>query len=113
MSGFFNLVHVHNKGAAFGLLGGLSMEFTRLFFIASSSLVLGVVGYLWYRLPEDSWQAAVGYSLVMAGALGNLIDRVRLGEVVDFWTSIGGATIGTPSTWPTAWCAWAPAGWSG
>ncbi len=82
--GFFNLVHVHNKGAAFGLLGGLSMAFTRLFFVATTGLVLGVVGYLWYRLPEASWQAAVGYSLIMAGALGNLIDRVRLGEVVDF-----------------------------
>ena len=84
VSGFFNLVHVHNKGAAFGLLGGLSLEFTRLFFIATTSLVLGVVGYLWYRLPENCWQAALGYSLIMAGALGNMIDRVRLGEVVDF-----------------------------
>ncbi len=82
--GFFNLVHVHNKGAAFGLLGGLSPEFTRLFFIATTSVVLAVVGYLWYRLPGDSWPAALGYSLIMAGALGNLIDRVRLGEVVDF-----------------------------
>ncbi len=84
VSGFCNLVHVHNKGAAFGLLGGLSPAFTRLFFLATTSLVLAVVGYLWYRLPENSWQAALGYSLIMAGALGNLIDRVRLGEVVDF-----------------------------
>ena len=84
VSGFFNLVHVHNKGAAFGLLGGLSVEFTRLFFIATTSLVLGVVAYLWYRLPQQNWQAALGYSLIMAGALGNLIDRVRLEEVVDF-----------------------------
>ncbi len=84
VSGFFNLVHVHNKGAAFGLLGHLPVEFTRLFFIITNSLVLAIVGYLWYRLPEDSWQSALGYSLIMAGALGNLIDRVRLGEVVDF-----------------------------
>ena len=84
VSGFFNLVHVHNKGAAFGLLNQLPVAYTRIFFIVTPSLVLAVVGYLWYRLPEDCWQAALGYSLIMAGALGNLIDRVRLGEVVDF-----------------------------
>ncbi len=84
VSGFFNLVHVHNKGAAFGLLGGLSVEFTRILFIATTGLVLAVVGYLWHRLPQECWPAALGYSLIMAGALGNLMDRVRLGEVVDF-----------------------------
>ena len=84
VDGLFNLVHVHNKGAAFGLLGHLSVEFTRLFFIATASLVLAVVGYLWCRLPPQDWRAGLGYSLIMAGALGNLIDRVRLGEVVDF-----------------------------
>ncbi len=84
VDGFFNLVHVHNKGAAFGLLGHLSMEFTRIVFVLTTGLVLAVVGYLWYRLPAGRWQPALGYSLIMAGALGNLIDRLRLGEVVDF-----------------------------
>ena len=83
-SGFFNLVHVHNKGAAFSLLNSIPAGFTRPFFIISTGLVLGVVGYLWWRLPPANWAAALGYSLIMAGAVGNLIDRVRLGEVVDF-----------------------------
>jgi signal peptidase II len=82
--GFFNLVHVHNKGAAFGILGGLPAVYTRIFFIITNGLVLAVVAWLWWRLPQGSWQMALGYSLVMAGALGNLIDRVRLGQVVDF-----------------------------
>ena len=82
--GFFNLVHVHNQGAAFGLLAGLPVTYTRLFFIITNGLVLSVVGYLWWRLPNTNWPAALGYSLIMTGALGNLIDRVRLGEVVDF-----------------------------
>ena len=82
--GFLNLVHVHNKGAAFSLLTGLSAGFTRPFFISITGLVLGVVGYLWWRLPPGCWQAALGYSLIMAGAAGNLLDRIRLGEVVDF-----------------------------
>jgi len=82
--GFFNLVHVHNQGAAFGLLAGLPVSFTRLFFIITNGLVLSVVGYFWWRQPPDGWQAGLGYSLIMAGALGNLVDRVRLGLVVDF-----------------------------
>ena len=77
-------MHVHNKGAAFSLLNSIPAGFTRPFFIISTGLVLGVVGYLWWRLPAANWPAALGYSLIMAGALGNLIDRVRLGEVVDF-----------------------------
>jgi len=82
--GFLNLVHIHNKGAAFGLLSGWSAEFAWLFFVATTGLVLVVLGYLWWRLPADHWPAALGYSLILTGALGNLIDRVRLGEVVDF-----------------------------
>lgn len=82
--GFFNLVHVHNKGAAFSLLNSISVGVTRPFFIITIGLVLGVVGYLWWRLPKTNWPAALGYSLIMTGAVGNLIDRVRLGEVVDF-----------------------------
>ncbi len=82
--GFFNLVHVHNKGAAFSLLNSIPVGFTRPFFILTTGLVLGVVGYFWWRLPKTDWSAALGYSLIMGGALGNLIDRVRLGEVVDF-----------------------------
>jgi len=82
--GFFNLVHVHNKGAAFGLLSNWSVEFARLFFIGTTTLVLAVVGYLWWRLPRGQWQAALGYSLIITGALGNLLDRLRLGVVVDF-----------------------------
>lgn len=84
ISGFFNLVHIHNRGAAFGLLSHLSADFAWLFFVGTTSLVLLVVGYLWFRLPEDELLAATGYSLILTGALGNLIDRVRLGEVIDF-----------------------------
>jgi signal peptidase II len=84
ISGLFNLVHVHNKGAAFGLMANLSVEFARWLFVGTTILVLAVVGYLWRRVPEDHWPAALGYSLIMVGALGNLLDRLRLGEVVDF-----------------------------
>ncbi len=82
--GFFNIVLTYNKGAAFGLFANLSMQSAWLFFIVSSSLVMGVVAYLWWRTPADHDLATVGYSLIFTGAVGNLIDRARLGQVVDF-----------------------------
>jgi signal peptidase II len=60
------------------------LAYIRVFFLFTTSIVLVVVGYLWWRLPEDQRLANLGYSLIMAGALGNLVDRVRMGEVVDF-----------------------------
>lgn len=84
IEGFFNLVLIFNRGAAFGLLANLSLEFTWIFFIITTSLVLAVVAYLWWRLPERETLAVAGYSLIFTGAVGNLIDRVRLGEVIDF-----------------------------
>ena len=84
IQGFFNLVLTYNKGAAFGLFANMSMKFAWVFFIISTSLVMGVVAFLWWRSPADHDLAAVGYSLIFTGAVGNLIDRVRLGEVVDF-----------------------------
>jgi signal peptidase II len=84
IQGFFNIVLTYNRGAAFGLFANLSLKFAWVFFILSSSLVMGVVAYLWWRTPADHDLATVGYSLIFSGAVGNLIDRVRLGEVVDF-----------------------------
>jgi signal peptidase II len=84
LPGILNLVHIHNKGAAFGLLSGWGSEFPWLFFMGTTALVLGVLGYLLWRLPEDQGLATLGYGLILTGALGNLIDRIRLKEVVDF-----------------------------
>ena len=84
IKGFFNIVLTYNTGAAFGLFANLSMKFAWVFFIITTSLVMGVVAFLWWRLPENQDLAAVGYSLIFTGAVGNLLDRVRLGEVVDF-----------------------------
>ena len=82
--GFLNLVHVRNKGAAFGLLSGWSAQFAWLFFVVVTALVLVVLGYLLWRVADDQWPTALGYSLIFTGALGNLVDRIRLREVVDF-----------------------------
>ncbi|MBM4283967.1 MAG: signal peptidase II [Deltaproteobacteria bacterium] len=82
--GFFNLVHIRNRGVAFGLLANLGVSYAWLFFVFTTLLVLIVVGWLWWRLPPGLPTANLAYSLIITGAMGNFIDRVRLGEVIDF-----------------------------
>lgn len=84
INGFFNLVHIYNRGAAFGLLSNLSTTLASLFFIFTTLIILGVLSYLYWRLSREQILAAIGYSLIISGALGNFVDRLRLGEVIDF-----------------------------
>ncbi len=79
---FFNITYVRNPGAAFGILSDNAIRLP--FFISVS--VIASIAILWYLRrvnAADRWQHfALG--LIFSGALGNLIDRVRLGEVIDF-----------------------------
>ena len=79
---FFNITYVRNKGAAFGILANSSF---RIPFFISITLValIGIVIYLSKLKPEQKL-LNTALSLIFGGALGNLIDRVRFGEVVDF-----------------------------
>jgi signal peptidase II len=79
---FFDITYLRNKGAAFGILADSAMRVP--FFIGVS--LLAVVIILWYfrQLPPEQTGQQVGLSLILGGALGNLVDRVRLGEVIDF-----------------------------
>ena len=80
--GLFHLTYVRNKGAAFGILADSAVRVP--FFITVS--VLAMLGILWYikRIRADQTLATFALSLIFAGALGNLIDRIRFGEVIDF-----------------------------
>lgn len=77
--GFFSLQYVHNTGAAFGMLRN-----GRWFFVAVAALaVAGILYYL--RQPESRHPLLrVALGLVMGGAVGNMIDRIATGRVVDF-----------------------------
>jgi signal peptidase II len=75
---FFRLTYVHNSGAAFGLnLGG------RWSFVVVTSLVAAFILF-YYARSERTTMARWALALILGGALGNLVDRVRIGEVVDF-----------------------------
>ncbi len=80
----FNLVHIRNPGAAFGFLAG-SRGFIRLTFLVLFSLAaMAFIVTLIRRLAEKETSLILSLAFILGGALGNLIDRVIYGEVVDF-----------------------------
>ncbi len=79
---FFNITYLRNKGAAFGVLAHSSYRLP--FFIMVSVMAIAVIIVVFHRLRIDQKFTAFALSLIFSGALGNLIDRVRLGEVIDF-----------------------------
>lgn len=81
--GFFGLVHVRNTGVAFSLLSNLDPRWVHPFLILATVLAMGaVLAYIAYLPCRGA--APVGLGLILGGAIGNLIDRARLGYVVDF-----------------------------
>jgi len=94
--GFFNLLYRQNHGGAWGLLSGAPEWFRMPFFVATS--ILAVVFLVWLRrkmVLNRRW-ADLAFPAILGGAVGNLIDRVRLGYVVDFLDMHVGR-----SHWPT------------
>jgi signal peptidase II len=82
LTGFFNMVLVYNKGAAFSFLsdaGGWQTPALVVFALVA----IGLVGAFIVRSPGRR-MLRTGLALILGGALGNLIDRVRFGQVVDF-----------------------------
>ncbi|MCM0081273.1 signal peptidase II [Geomonas sp. Red32] len=79
---FFSITYLRNKGAAFGILA--NSAFRLPFFILISVVAVIVIVVALGKLREEQKFAAISLSLIFSGALGNLIDRVRLGEVIDF-----------------------------
>lgn len=77
---FFRLTYAENTGVSFGLFGGRNM-----FFLAFSAGLVGVLLFLRRRIQAHGALAALGFALVLGGALGNLYDRISYGFVVDFF----------------------------
>lgn len=83
--GFFELHYIRNTGAAFGFLSRADAGFRVPFFIGVSVVATAILLYLFHRLRHADRWLPFALSLVLGGALGNLIDRIRLGEVIDFF----------------------------
>jgi len=82
--GFFNLAHIHNRGAIFGFFSQPGGGFVRLVLTGASFLALGLVIYYFIKTPASEKFMKFALTLILAGALGNLIDRLLQGYVIDF-----------------------------
>ncbi|MCI1710312.1 MAG: signal peptidase II [Chiayiivirga sp.] len=83
IDGLLNWTLTYNLGAAFSFLSDAG-GWQRWFFSALAAGVSLLLVFWLSRLPRNDWRQAVPFALVIGGALGNLVDRVRIGHVVDF-----------------------------
>jgi len=84
IEGWFDLTHARNTGAAFGLLAGERRAVGSFILIVFSLAAVGFIIHLLRRLVETDTGLILSLTFILAGALGNLIDRVFYGEVIDF-----------------------------
>ena len=75
----FHLTYVKNTGAAFGIL----KDSTTFFFFFSILIIIGFIIFLYYINNKNRW-LFIASGLIIGGAIGNLIDRIRLGYVIDY-----------------------------
>lgn len=82
--GLLNLVHVRNTGAAFGFLNAVEFPYKSAVVALVATAALAGIALYAARISSHARLARVGLALILGGAIGNLIDRLALGSVVDF-----------------------------
>ena len=82
--GFFSITHIHNPGGAFGFMANQSPVVRSMVFLYVSALAVCLIFYFYKKTPKEYSLLAAGFALILGGAIGNLIDRIRFGKVVDF-----------------------------
>ncbi len=80
----FNLTHIRNTGAAFGILAGRRGWVRSSFLLFFSLVAMVFIVVLLRRLPENEKTLTIALSFILGGAIGNLLDRLLYGEVIDF-----------------------------
>ena len=83
--GFFSLTHVKNPGGAFGFLAASGSNIRVFVFIFVSMAAVFFLLYVYMKTPRKYKALSIGFASVFGGALGNMTDRIRLGEVTDFF----------------------------
>lgn len=77
---FLALYRTWNTGVAFSMLSGMDVWFI----VGMRLVIVGFVLWLWRRSPVDRWLAHTGFALIIAGAAGNIVDKLLYGHVVDY-----------------------------
>jgi signal peptidase II len=84
IANLFSITYIRNPGAAFGFLSSSSSSFRFVFFGLTSVFAVGLLGMILVRMPKDDWMGRLSVAGILGGAIGNLLDRLRYGEVIDF-----------------------------
>jgi len=82
--GFFNLTRVHNRGAIFGFLGNTSNPLALVLLNLGSLVAFAVVTYYFLKTPSEMVLTKLAFALIISGAMGNIVDRIIRGYVIDF-----------------------------
>lgn len=85
---FARIVHWQNTGAAFGMFQGMSLVFAGLAVVVSAGII-----YYFPTVPKEDWVIRLALGMMLAGALGNLIDRIRFGGAVTDFISVGSFAV--------------------
>ena len=83
IEGFWNWYRTYNTGAAFSFLSDAG-GWQKYFFVVLAVGITGLLGYWLSKTPRHDWKTALPFALVIGGAIGNVIDRLLHGHVVDF-----------------------------
>jgi signal peptidase II len=103
---FFTLSYIHNSGIAFGMLDSSASPYKTPLLILVSFVALGIILYIFLSLPRSIRFASLSMGLIFGGAIGNIVDRVVRGEVIDY-LDVDFPDISIPvlnirmSRWPT------------
>lgn len=97
IDGFFDLTHVRNPGGAFSFFANADPVWRLPFFLGAPLIAIVLLFVFYRRTPPDARFSALALGLVLGGALGNLTDRLRYGEVIDFLE----VHLWSGYTWPT------------
>ena len=84
LPGFFSLTHIHNPGGAFGFLAQQNPTLRVGIFIFASIFAIVLIFLFYRQIPQTHPLLSASLALIFGGAVGNLIDRLRFGKVVDF-----------------------------
>jgi signal peptidase II len=82
--GFLDIIHIRNSGVAFGFLKSFGNQYKTLSLVGVAAVAVFLLGFLISQVRREQKLQAFSLSLILGGAIGNLIDRFRIGEVVDF-----------------------------
>jgi len=80
IDGVFHITYIYNTGAAFGILQGQRTLLT----VIASVLVIGILIFIYKKAKDSHFTFPLSLSLICGGGIGNLIDRIRIGGVVDY-----------------------------